>query len=331
MALEDAQKIQGGSLVKWGAKLYSFLIGQFPFVWSWLYNTKWFIGLTLPYRTWAASFNYEHVLSVINEFKPDIIISTQITASAIIAFLKKEKLYQGLFGIAFSDFHLHRFWLFDQADFYLANIEEQKQEMIELGTAAEKIFVCGMTLKPKIEIDVQSIKNKFGIEEGEKTALISSGSQGTGVDESFIRQLINKKRIRAIVVCGKNKKLFEDLSEKFAGSRAVILGYYSPMEELYAIADIFITKPGGLSVAEAARYNLPIVISHMLPGQEELNYSYLLEKSLIMPEAVNITGAVLEELQTKGFKKLLVQNPEFGNLFNAQTTPAEAVEIALGS
>ena len=43
------------------------------------------------------------------------------------------------------------------------------------------------------------------------------------------------------------------------------------MDELYAIADVFVGKPGGLSTAESLRWNLPLIVCYTLPGQEEKN------------------------------------------------------------
>jgi len=331
VALYDAQKVQGGALAGGGKKLYEWMLKRVPFIWNWLYNTQWFISLTLPYRTWVASFNYDHILKKIEEFKPDTIICTHTTASAVINYLKKKKLYNGGFGIAFSDFHLHRYWLYEAADFYLANIEEQKERMIELGISSNKIFVCGMLLKPKVEVSIREVRGKFGIA-SEKVVLIASGSQGSGIDESLIQNFIGKSNIKVIVVCGRNKELFEKLNEKFAKTNAVILGYHSPMDELYAIADIFITKPGGLSVSESLQWGLPMIISHLLPGQEQWNYKYLIEHGLAMGGVGgDIAAKALEEIETGSFKESLANNPYRQNLFNGNQKLIEAVNITLSS
>src|SRR5579864_5292236 len=113
----DVQKAQEGFLTRFGTKLYQLLVQKFPGVWDWLYNTRWFISATLPFRTLVASFNYKNVLGIIDGFNPDVVISTHTTASAIISYLKQQNVYHGKFGIAFSDFHFHRYWLYKGADF----------------------------------------------------------------------------------------------------------------------------------------------------------------------------------------------------------------------
>ena len=84
---------------------------------------------------------------------------------------------------------MHPYWLYSQADFYLANIVEQKSEMIQRGIPADKIFVCGMTLKSKLAVDVNSIKQKLNIKPEEQVILVGSGSLGTGFKEQLLHQL----------------------------------------------------------------------------------------------------------------------------------------------
>ena len=330
VVLQDAHKVEEGSLARSGTRLYNFLINRLPFVWQWLHDTQWFISATLPYRLWVAGRNYHKTLKLLEEIKPDLVICVQATPSAIMAYLRQKNLYQGKFGIAFSDFYLHRYWLYNQADFYLANIEEQKQEMVALGILPEKIFVCGMMLKPQTQVNPGAVKQKLNIGHDEQIVLMGSGSLGTGVDESLISQFLNHKKIKVIVVCGKNRQMQEKLAKTFASGNVTVLGYYFPMDELYAISGVFITKPGGLSASEALRWRLPILVSHYLPGGERHNYEYLLQNGLVMPQTTDLVGPALEELETGRFKKSLNGNNNLRNLFNKEETMVRAVVEELG-
>jgi processive 1,2-diacylglycerol beta-glucosyltransferase len=306
--LMDAQKTQGGILASFGKKFYQWMINKIPGLWEWFYNTEWFIKLTLPYRTKVAAKNYKHILNEVILFQPDIIISTHTTASAIVSYIKTEQLFKGQFIIAFSDFHLHPYWLYQNADYYLANTQEQKEEMEELGVYRNKIFVCGICLKPKVLVDVKKVKNKFGIKDDEKVVLVSSGSQGFGVDESLIDKIAKREKTKIIVICGNSQTTFDYLTQKYINTNVIVLGYYNFMEELYAISDIFISKAGALSIAEALSWRLSILVTHLLPGQEAHNYTYLLENGLVMPEPINIIDSILEELDAANFKKSIKLN-----------------------
>lgn len=325
--LEDVLKTQKGWLVDDFRKLHAWVNAHLPSLWSYLYQSGWFTNLTLKLRIKIAAKNHQQTQNIIEEFKPEVIITTQTTASAIVAYLKQQRLYTGKFGIAFSDYHLHRYWLYSEANFYLVNTPEQKQEMLELGVPEDKVFVCGVMLKPAITVDRDEIKSKFGIKPEEKVVLLASGSLGTGVDENLANGLLAIEGAKLIVVCGNNQKLFQKLINKYQGNQKIgILGFYQNMGELYQIADIFLTKPGGLSIAEALRERLPIIITHMLPGQEELNYIYLMDKGLVMPEPVNIEESVEEELQSGEFKKVLLENPQINQLFAGRLILLQAVD-----
>jgi processive 1,2-diacylglycerol beta-glucosyltransferase len=41
------------------------------------------------------------------------------------------------------------------------------------------------------------------------------------------------------------------------------------------VADLLITKPGGLTIAEALSAGLPMILSHPIPGPEERHVRYL--------------------------------------------------------
>lgn len=326
--LADIGKVQKGKFEKVVVGCHQFINQYIPFVWGWLYN--WGHYIILPFRVFIAGFNCQLTKGYVDEFQPDIIITTQTAASAVIAYLKKKNLYKGSFGIAFSDFHLHRYWLYKQADFYLANIAEQKQQMIKLGVPQHEIFVCGITLKPRADVNAGEAKKKFNIGQGDKVALVASGSLGTGLDAGLIGRLAGQPNIKIIVVCGKNRAAFQKLQKLFSHTGKVsVLGFYAQMDELYAIADIFISKPGGLSVAEALRFKLPILITHLLPGQEAYNYKYLLYRQLVMPEAPDAVAAALAELRSGAFKKFLGGNRAADELLGDQNGLEKAMAFAL--
>ncbi len=320
--LADIGQVQSGKFGKIVVAAHQFINLYFPFVWAWLY--AWGYYFIYPFRVFIARFNSGATKQLILDYQPDLIISTQTTASAVVAYLKKTGNFTKKFGIAFSDYHLHPYWLYSEADFYLANIMEQKTEMIRRGIPAEKIFICGMSLKPKLTVDVATVKQKLNIQPEECVVLVGSGSLGTGFKEQLLNQLTQIANTKVLVACGKNQEYKNYLEEHFANTNILPLGFYQPMGELYAIADIFFTKPGGLTVAESLQYNLPIVVTHILPGQEQLNLDYLLEKGLVeqMTEAV-----ATQILRAKTRKVELLSNP------NAQAIiapPTKAGEVVLG-
>jgi processive 1,2-diacylglycerol beta-glucosyltransferase len=324
--LADIGKVQKGKFEKIIIGVHQFINKRLPFVWGWLY--RWGHYAILPFRTFVAGFNCESAKNFIGDFRPDLIVSTQTAASAVVAYLKKQNLYNGLFGIAFSDFHLHKYWLYAEADFYLANTEEQKLEMIRLGVSPAKIFVCGITLKPQTKVDRASVKQKLDIDQKEKVILIGTGSLGVGFKEKDLNELTKLQNTKIIFACGKNAELYQHI-KNLNYQNVTPLEFYQPMDELYAIADVFVGKPGGLSTAESLRWNLPLTVCYTLPGQEEKNLTYLADRELVIVRPKNLAEAVNIELQTGAFKQSLTDNANAAKVFGEGDEPVRAVKLML--
>lgn len=334
--LHDILKVQEGILVTVGSWLHRLVNTRLPFMWSWMYKSDWFTKATLWLRVPLASQNYKETKRVVDAFDPDLIITTQTSASAVIAYLKRKAYYKNLFAIAFSDFHLHPYWLYNEADFYLANIVEQKKDMVALGVSANRIFVCGITLKPKLVIDTLAVKEQLGISVHEKVVLIASGSLGIGLTSAFYSQLVAKiikqaehghMDFKIIIVCGKNQDLYNSLKTSIRSERVIVQGYYSPMAELYSIASVFVTKPGGLSVAESLQWDLPVIVTHALPGQEELNIGYLTRKNLI--RLVGEPGAIAQSVMDDvvgGYETSFITNAAASELVHQNHEGRGAIE-----
>ncbi len=320
--LHDFYKVHEGAFVRVGTIVHQFINVRLPFIWGWIY--RWMHYAAYPFRLFIAKFNADTVWPIIESFRPDMIISTQTAPSAVIAYLKQKGLYRGLFGIAFHDYHLHPYWIYRQADFYLAIIDEQKEQMVKAGHNADAIFICGMTLQPRPEIDRTAVKARLAVNPDYKVILLASGSLGTQMAPQWVEQLqdnlerVAKQKniaIKFIVCCGRNQELYENLRKSLSG-RAIVLGYHQPMAELLAVADIFLTKPGGLSIAEGLQWGLPMLITHWLPGQEKLNYEYLQKHALVMPGPFNpytlkvekIGEMVMQELAAGHFRATLAAN-----------------------
>jgi processive 1,2-diacylglycerol beta-glucosyltransferase len=79
------------------------------------------------------------------------------------------------------------------------------------------------------------------------------------------------------VVTGRNKELRRELAAQDRKHPTHVLGFATNMHELMAVADLLITKPGGLTSSEALAMGKPLFILNPIPGQEAANSDFLLE------------------------------------------------------
>jgi processive 1,2-diacylglycerol beta-glucosyltransferase len=82
---------------------------------------------------------------------------------------------------------------------------------------------------------------------------------------------------QTIVVAGRNEELRHQLAAQDRKHPTHILGFTTNMHELMAVADLIITKPGGLTSSEALAMGRPLLILDPIPGQEAANSDFLLE------------------------------------------------------
>ena len=80
-----------------------------------------------------------------------------------------------------------------------------------------------------------------------------------------------------VIICGSNKKLFDEMSARKWAVPVRVLGYVNNMAEWMTACDCIVTKAGPGTIVEALTCGLPIVLSGFIPGQEEGNVPYVVD------------------------------------------------------
>ncbi|ANS76839.1 diacylglycerol glucosyltransferase [Paenibacillus yonginensis] len=119
-------------------------------------------------------------------------------------------------------------------------------------------------------------------QDGKPVILLMAGAYGVMPNIADIcRRLTAGGERRVIAVCGKNKELFSQLQERFAGQEEVqVCGFVNDIASLMAVSDCIITKPGGITLSEALVSRLPMFLFRPVPGQELNNALYLKKKGI---------------------------------------------------
>ena len=106
------------------------------------------------------------------------------------------------------------------------------------------------------------------------------------------------------VVAGVNKSLLCWLKRKsnVFRRRIVPFGYTENINDLMEAASLIVTKPGGLTTAEALAKHLPLVVVNPIPGQEAKNAEFLLK--------ADVAVRALNEKDVAPLVKELLNNPD---------------------
>lgn len=224
---------------------------------------------------------------LIQEFNPNIIISTHPFSSQMCAVLKKKNKINCKLATVMTDYAPHNQWIVahEFVDFYFVAHDGMKNELIKRGVDSEKIFATGIPLSNRflLNYDKAKILKDYGLSLDKKTILFFAGGEyGFGKDKTFamLKSIIsNFPYLQIIAIAGKNVKMkerFEELVSETKSSNCVkILSYTNQVPELMSVADLVITKPGGLTTTESLASGLPLIVIDPLPGQEEENATFL--------------------------------------------------------
>ena len=108
--------------------------------------------------------------------------------------------------------------------------------------------------------------------------LVLSGGFGMGPVAEILAELDKAAgQFQTLVVTGRNEELRRELAAQDRKHPTHVLGFSTNMHELMAVADLIITKPGGLTSSEALAMGKPLFILNPIPGQEAANSDFLLE------------------------------------------------------
>ena len=181
-----------------------------------------------------------------------------------------------------TDFATHRLWVNQPCERYFCATEEGAEYLGIFGVPRETVEVTGIPIHPDFgrQVNQDALLKKHGLNYEHPVVLQMCGGFGVGPVAEIYRSLLSvEKPLQVIVVAGRNESLKAELEniERPERHRVLILGFTKEMHELMAIADLVVTKPGGLTTSEALACGLPMVVANPIPGQETRNCDFLLE------------------------------------------------------
>jgi processive 1,2-diacylglycerol beta-glucosyltransferase len=222
------------------------------------------------------------LINLVKEFRPDVILCTHFMPAGVISWLIGNGKLDAQLGVVVTDFHFHAFWITRAFNWYFVAQEEDKIHMEALGLPSDRIEVTGIPVDPEFArpVDASAVLLRHGLKPGRPTLLIAGGALGMSPASAVVRQILQLDRdFQAIIVCGRNEEMLAEISAlvKDRPDDFRVFGYTSEISDFMAAASILLSKPGGMTTAEALARGLPMVILDPIGGQEERNADVLLE------------------------------------------------------
>ena len=289
--LIDCMKYVNKTLEKLTTAAYREMAKKIPWAWGKIYSDSQ-KGPLAHISSRSNKIMAIKLLKLLREKQPDLIISTHPFGSQMCSYLKRKGKISARIATIMTDFAPHDQWLVgnDFTDFYFVAHDKMKQYLIANDIPRSKIYVSGIPISNRflMKYDKKEILKKYKLSEERQTILFFGGGEfglgKTRTAEIFESSVTSNTNIQIIAVAGRNPKMkaaFEEIVERNNKSDTIkILEFTNEVPELMSIADLVVTKPGGLTTSESLASHLPMIIINPIPGQEEENAEFLESKGI---------------------------------------------------
>ena len=281
-------------------KTYLPWIRHAPATYSWIYRQFAYKSKQKRSYKYYDFLFMRKIEKLIAEEKPDLIICTHSFPSYLINKLKETGKCSTPCLNIYTDFFINDVWGRSHIDYHFVPDVKMKNELHKKYQIPGKhIHVTGIPISNKF-----SSANHDHKKSPSRNILISGGSTGLGNILDMLGNGLENTNLNFNILCGTNKVLYQKI-KSLNKCNIRPLPYISSkekMNELYEMTDAIVTKPGGVTITEALKKGIPIFVHSALPGQEEINLTFLVEQKLVfkVPEQENLVQYLQETLEHDG-------------------------------
>ena len=225
----------------------------------------------------------ERMYTCICDEQYDIIICTHVFASLMLTdMLKKHPMNQPT-ALVSTDYTCSPSTKDSNLDYYFIPDDEFATDFECRTITEEKLISSGIPVRQMFyrSIPKEEAKMSVGVQPNHHHLILMCGSMGCGPMEKLLHKLSQELPVdwEVSVICGRNTKLADKLNKKYENIEQIhINGFVRDMGMMMDSADLYLTKPGGISVTEALAKSLPMIFIDAVAGCEEYNRIHFIRK-----------------------------------------------------
>lgn len=256
---------------------------------------------------WVFRRGCAEVLRQLKAFAPHLIIAAEIGAAEIAALGKREGYCSSPILVVQTDFQTEPPWVQREIDVYGVGSDEAKAQLIGWGVSPNRVVLCGIPIDPAFALafDEAEVLRALGLDPHRPVVLVMGSGMGPAPLDEIIQSLERcGLPLQVLALSGRDhavKARLEGLRGRIALDLHVF-GWSDNVPELMTAADLLITKPGGVTVAEALAVGVPMLLTHPIPGPEERHVRFLEQNG------VAVQARSLEEIPQLAYQ--LLSSPE---------------------
>lgn len=291
---------------KWAyLQSYLLMVNKLPTFWGAGYHLtdNYYLNVIISkLRRLNNWLNSGKLIKYLDQTKPDVIISTHFFASEVIADLKRAGRCDSKLVTVITDYRLHSWWVAKGTDNYVVACDEIAAELSGWKVPPKQVSVLGIPVEPVFskKLDRQTVLKETGLKDGVFTVLVIGGGFGVGPIEDIVKEVGKVgAKLQMAVICGHNEALVRRIEAlKSSMDKDIkVLGFVDNVYEYMDIADILVSKSGGITVSESLAKELPMIVIAPIIGQETRNSEFIVKhNSAFRIDSVSELNAIVSDL-----------------------------------
>jgi processive 1,2-diacylglycerol beta-glucosyltransferase len=167
-------------------------------------------------------------------------------------------------------------WYRCSADYFILPNERSAAVLHRQDISPEKTRTFGFPVSPEFA-EPGNFRAPPSAEEGRRVLYLINARRAHAPE--LVQNLGALSNIQLTVAVGRDRRLRKAIANvcKFTRHPCTLVGWSEELPRLLRHSHLLISKAGGATVQEAFAAGCPMIVNHVIPGQEEGNARYLLE------------------------------------------------------
>jgi processive 1,2-diacylglycerol beta-glucosyltransferase len=256
---------------------YLGLINNVPRAWSAVYRRldrqKKFAGNFKVFFTVK-----KELRRLLGQFEPDVIVSVYPAYPHMLdEMLGPVGSYPAKRVVVITDsLSVNAIWYRCSADYYLLPNELSAAVLHAAGIPSAKTRTFGFPVSPEFA-EVDETRSPPSDEHGRRVLYLINARKSVAAE--MVHRLTGISNIQLTVAVGRDRRLRKSVENirSVAARPFALVGWSEELPRLLRSSHVLISKAGGATVQEAMAAACPMIVNHIIPGQEEGNARLLVE------------------------------------------------------
>jgi 1,2-diacylglycerol 3-beta-galactosyltransferase len=222
----------------------------------------------------------EVMREVVADFQPDLILTTYpVYAAPLTALCEADNLEKPIISTVTDLVTVHHVWFHKELTLLTVPTDAVRKRALKAGLQPDQLANTGIPVDPEIyklkDEPKSDLREDLDWELDLTTILVVGSPRVKSLMDILIALDSSKYTFQFALVAGGNEKLYDQFTSTAWDHPAKVYHFIDFMPKLMRASDMIICKAGGLIVTESLASGLPIMLVHMLPGQERGNVDYV--------------------------------------------------------